>query len=360
MKTKDSPSADSRIYFGTTAQGNQRGIYLATFDPQTGRLGEPVRVSDSVRPGFVVIHPDGKHLYATEATGRFSGEQNGCVSAYRIEDDGTLTDLNTQPSGGKGPCHLSIVPGGKQLLSANYHGGTCAVLPILGNGELGEPSAIRQHEGSGPNAQRQEKAHTHSFNSDLDGAFALAADLGMDQILTYVLDNGSLTPAGQTATAPGAGPRHLTFSPCGRFAYVSMELNGTVSAYSYKSGTLKEIQTLPTLPADFEGENTVSEASITPDGRFLYVGNRGHESLAIFAVDPESGTLTARGHQPTRGKHPRHFNIDPSGTFLLAANMYSDQVVVFRIDQATGQLEFTGSEISIPSPSCIQFFHIPE
>jgi 6-phosphogluconolactonase len=322
---------------------------------RTGELSEAERITDSVRPGFIVFDPDGRHLYATEAAGSAPVSGSGFVSAYRVEASGALTDLNTQPSGGTGPCHISMVPGGGQLLAANYRGGSCAVLPILGNGALGEPSAIRQHEGSGPNPDRQEMAHTHSFNSDPAGEFALAADLGMDQILTYALDNGELTPAGQTGTAPGAGPRHLTFSPCGRFVYVSMELNGTVSAYRYEKGRLTELQTLPTLPDGFEGENTVSEVCMTPDGRFLYVGNRGHESLAIFEVDPESGKLTARGHRSTLGRHPRHFNIDPTGTFLVAANMHSDNVVVFRIDRETGELEFTGSEITVPAASCIQF-----
>ncbi|MBL7016772.1 MAG: lactonase family protein, partial [Kiritimatiellales bacterium] len=187
--------------------------------------------------------------------------------------------------------------------------------------------------------------------------FALAADLGLDQILVYRLESGSLTPADPpfAETAPGAGPRHLTFDASGRFVYACMELNGTVSAYTYESGTLTELQTLSTLPGDFKGENTTSEVRLTPDGRFLYVGNRGHESLAIFGVDSETGKLTALGHEPTRGKHPRHFNIDPTGQFLIAANAQTDNVVVFRIDQKTGQLEFTGSEISVPVATCIQF-----
>ncbi|QHI70414.1 lactonase family protein [Tichowtungia aerotolerans] len=348
-----------RVYFGTQAKGAQRGIYMALFDAKTGKLEEPVHVSDSIRPGFVVIHPDGQYLYATDAAGSFTGGTSHFVSSYRIEEpSGILTDLNTQAVGTGGPCHISLSPDSRFLLAADYRGACCATLPILENFEIGEPTAVREHSGSGPNPKRQEKAHTHSFNGSPDGKFALAADLGIDQILSYRFDDGDLTLFGETPTAPGAGPRHLVFHPNGQFAYVSMELNGTVSAYEYSDGTLTEIQTCTTLPGNFAGDNTVSEVQITPDGRFLYVGNRGHESLAIFAVDPESGKLTALGHESTRGKHPRHFNIDPSGRFLIAANMHSDNVVVFRIDPETGKLDFTGSEISVPAPSCVQFFSI--
>ncbi len=358
------PSSDTlRVYFGTQAKGDQRGIYMALFNTKTGQLDKAVRASDSTRPGFIAIHPDGKHIYATEATGSAPAEQGGFVSAYRIEEPaGTLVNLNTQPSGGPGPCHVSIDPSGEHLLVANYRGGSCAVLPILPDGTIGALTAFRRHSGSGPNPERQETAHTHSFNCDPSGQFALAADLGLDKIFVYRLADGTLPPAEPpfTRTAPGAGPRHLTFDPAGKFVYACMELNGTVSAFKYESGMLTEIQTLPTLPADFDGENTTSEVCLTPDGRFLYVGNRGHESLAIFERNPETGMLTALGHEPTRGNHPRHFNIDPTGQFLIAANAHSANVVVFSIDQQTGRLEFTGCEISVPVATCIQFLKIQE
>ena len=328
---------------------------MALFDTESGTLEAPVRVSNAVRPGFIVIHPNRKYLYATDASGSFTEGKGQFVSAYHIEDSGNLIDLNTKPSGGEGPCYISLTSDTGYLLVANYRGGSCATLPIMENGEFGDPTSIRQHIGSGPNPKRQEKAHTHSFTITPDGKFAVAADLGMDLLLTYRLNNGELSLTEETKTAPGAGPRHMVFHPNGQFAYVSMELNGTVSAYEYNKGALTELQTLSTLPTDFSGDNTVSEVRITPDGRFLYVGNRGHDSLAIFSVDPGTGQLTSRGHESTRGKHPRHFNIDPTGRFLIAANMHSDNVVVFQIDPKTGQLEFTGSEIAVPAPSCVQF-----
>jgi len=350
-----------RIYFGTQAKGDERGIYMARFDAQTGQLSEPILASDSVRPGFIVLHPDRQHLYAAEATGSAPDTGSGCVSAYRIEEPaGILKDLNTQSSGGAGPCYVSIDPDGKTLLVANYRSGSCAVLPIRSDGTLNKAASIQQHCGSGPHRTRQEAAHTHSINCTPDGYFALVADLGMDQILVYRLESGMLTPNNPplNRTAPGSGPRHLAIHPSGKFIYASMELNGTVVAYDYKEGILTEIQTRPTLPAGFDGENTTSEVCITPDGRFLYVGNRGHDSLAIFAIGPESGKLTPCGHEPTRGKHPRHFNIDPTGAFLIAANMHSDNVVIFRIDRETGQLEFTGSEIRVPGVSCVKFLAV--
>jgi 6-phosphogluconolactonase len=348
-------ASQQAVYFGTTAKGDECGIYRSLLDTKTGQLSDPVRVSDAVRPGFVLPHPDGKHLYATDSSGSFTNGRGEFVSAYRIEEDGTLTDLNTVSSGGKGPCHISLTPNGDHLLVANYRGGTCALLPILGNGELDDPLDIQQHHGSGPHPKRQEAAHTHSFNADPSGKLAFAADLGTDRIFAYAIHSGELIAAGETATAPGAGPRHLAFDASGRFAYASMELTGTVAVYRHKKGSLVEIQTQPTLPDGFDGENTVSEVCLSPDGRFLYVGNRGHESLAIFAVDSETGKLTFVGHQPTGGKHPRHFNIDPSGRFLIAANMHSDNVVVFAIDSETGHLSPTGSQIAVPAPSCVQF-----
>lgn len=356
MKTNDI----LRVYFGTQAKDEWRGIYMTLFDTETGTLGIPAPVTDSIRPGFIQIHPNGEHLYATEASGSCTETFHGAVSAYRIQKNGMLTDLNTQSSGGLGPCHLSLNPSGTELLVANYRGGSCAILPILGNGTLGAPFSIQKHSGSGPNKARQEAAHTHSFTCDPAGRFALAADLGLDQILVYRLTDDKLVPTDPpfVAVAPGSGPRHLVFSPNGRFVYVGMELSGTVAVFEYAEGILTERQTLSTLPADFDGENLVSEVRITPDGRFLYIGNRGHESLAIFAVDSESGLLCPLGHEPTRGKHPRHFNINPSGSFLIVANAHTNNVVVFKIDQKTGQLTFTGSEILVPVATCVQFLPI--
>jgi len=362
----DTPPNTYRVYLGTTAENDRCGIYMATLDLHTGTLSSPVRVSQSVRPGFIEIHPDGKYLYATDAGGNFSGNMTGAVSAYRIqEEDGSLIDLNTQSSGGAGPCHVSIGPRGKYLLVANYRGGSCAMLPIQSNGSLAASSSLHKHSGSSIHPARQTEAHTHSIICDPLGHFALTADLGLDQILIYRMDAlaGHLTPSDPAfiQTPPGSGPRHLTFSPCGKFVYACMELNNTVIVYGYdvKRGTLEELQNLSTLPDDFKGENTTSEILTSQDGRFLYVGNRGHNSIAIFKIDPQTGLLSPDGYESTRGDHPRNFNIDPTGHFLLVANANSDNLVVFEIDPESGQLKFNGCEVNVPRATCIRFLAIP-
>jgi 6-phosphogluconolactonase len=355
-----------RVYFGTSAEQEQGGIYMALFDMQTGQLGKAVHVGHAPRTGFIAIHPDGRHIYSTGANTEFDGIKTGAVNAFRItEPDGSLVKINARSSGGLGVCHVSIDPTGKNVLVANYSGGSCSVLPIQPDGSLAPASFTQKHTGSSIHPKRQTAAFTHSINCDPAGRFAIVADLGMDKILIYRFDAsaGTLTPNDPpfVAIEPGGGPRHFTFHPSGKFAYADLELSNKVVAFQYDAdkGALKEIQTLSTLPDGFTGESTTSEILTTPDGRFLYVGNRGHDSLAIFSIDPASGKLTAIGHESTRGKVPRNFNIDPTGTYLLAANLQTGNVVVFRINRETGQLEFTGSEIKVPEPICIRFLAAP-
>ena len=356
------PPETVRVYFGTSAKQEQRGIYMATLDMQTGCLSDAIRVSKAERPGFIAIHPDGKHLYATGAGADFEGRSPGAVSAFQImEPSGMLADINTQPSGGTGPCHVSIDPSGKNLLVANYRGASCSVLPIQSDGSLAPPSSTRQHSGSSIDPARQTSAFVHSINTSPDGCFAIVADLGIDKLVVYRFDAdaGILEPNDPpfTATEPGGGPRHLAFHPSGNFAYANLEMGNRVSAFTYDAqrGILAEIQTLDTLPEGFAGENTTAEIATSADGRFLYVSNRGHDSIAIFGIDAKTGRLTALGHESVHGQIPRNFRIDPTGTYLLAANQKTGNVAVFRIDRETGQLEFTGSEIEVPSPICVRF-----
>jgi 6-phosphogluconolactonase len=355
-----------RVYFGTAAKQERSGIYMARLDMRTGRLDQPVRVSQTAGTGFIAIHPDGQHIYSTGENGTFDGIQTGSANSFRIvEPEGILSEINTRPSGGQGACYVSIDPAGKNLLVANYMGGSCAVLPIRSDGSLAPASSVQQHSGSGNHPKRQTRAHTHSIRCDASGRFAIAADLGMDKILVYRFDEdaGTLTPNNPPfiATEPGGGPRHFTFHPSGKFAYANLELSSKVVVFQYDAerGALSEIQTIATLPDGFEGNNTTSEILTSPDGRFLYVGNRGHNSLALFEIDASSGQLTAIGHEPTRGEIPRNFNMDPTGTFLLAANQKTGNVVVFRIHRDTGRLEFTGSEIAVPDPICVRFLAAP-
>lgn len=356
-ETPDAPKAPAKadVYVGTYTGGLSKGIYRFELDLVTGKAGEPALAAESKNPSFLAIHPGQKLLYAANETGK-----SGTVSAFAIQADGTLAPLNQQPSEGQSPCHLVVDKAGKHVLVANYSSGTAAVLPVGADGQLGPASATIRNEGKGPNARRQEGPHAHSINLDAANRFAFLADLGLDKVFIYAYDGaaGTLKPNDPPAgvTAPGAGPRHFTFHPSGKFAYVINELFCTVTAFAYdaQKGSLTEIQTVPTLPADFTGSNTTAEVQLTPDGKFLYGSNRGHNSLAVFAVDAATGKLTAAGHVPSGGKTPRNFGIDPTGRWLLAAHQDSDAIVVFKIDPQTGKPEPTGQTLTVGKPVCVK------
>jgi len=358
-----SPQQEVQVYFGTFTQGAKGGIFLSTLNLKTGQLSEPVLAGKAVRPGFLAAGPNGKYLYAVGEHADSPGGSADSVCAFEIESNsGRLKALNKQPGGGKEPCHLSIDPSGRYLLSAQYGGGSCTVFPIAADGSLKAKSSFHQHVGSsGINAKRQTAPHAHSINVDPSGRLAVVADLGKDQVVIYRFDDktGVLSPNDPAAldTTPGGGPRHFVFHPNKPFAYVNLELTSQVTAlwYDVDKGTFVPLQTLSTLPDDFKGRSSVAEIRITPDGRFVYVSNRGHDSIAIFAIDPATGKLSPRGHQNTHGKIPRNFNIDPSGRFMVVANQRSNNCAVFRIDPKTGSLSFTGSEITVPKPVCVSF-----
>jgi 6-phosphogluconolactonase len=261
---------------------------------------------------------------------------------------------------GSAPCYVTATDSGKFVLVANYMGGNVAVLPVLKDGSLGEATAVEQFKGSGPNRERQEAPHAHCIVLDHANEHAYACDLGTDKVMVYRFDRrtGRLTPNAQPAVSlkPGAGPRHMTFHPNGRVAYVLNELDATVTAFTLdvRQGTLRELETVATLPADFKAPNTAADIHVAPGGKFLYCSNRGHDSLAAFRIDPGTGRLTLLGHTPTEGKTPRNFAIDPTGAFLLAANQNSDTVVTFRIDTQTGTLRPTGHKAEVPTPVCLK------
>jgi 6-phosphogluconolactonase len=351
-----------RVYFGTYGSGPNDGIFVAELDPATGVVSTPRLAAQADDASFLAFDPAHKHLYAVSEVSTLRGKRTGGVVAFAVDKaTGRLTRLNEQPSEGAGPCHLTVDWTGKNVLVANYDGGTAAVLPILENGSLRTASSSVAHHGHGPNAERQEKAHAHSINVDPANRFAFVCDLGCDKVFVYRFDpaTGSLKASSAGTLPPGSGPRHFAFHPSGRFAYSANELGSSVTTFWYdaENGTLSPVQTLSTLPASFKdtNTNTVSEVVVHPSGKYVYAANRGHDSIAIFTVDAATGRLTAAGHESTQGKTPRNFSIDPSGTILLAANQDSDSVVVFRLDPSTGKLKATGQKLAIRKPVCIKW-----
>ncbi len=350
------PSGKLRVYLGTYTDADSRGIYVCELDLADGSLSEPRLAGEAKNPSFLALHPDGKHLYAVSEI-----EREGVVIAFAIDaKTGALRELNHQPCGGAGPCHLVVDRAGRNVLVANYGGGSVAAIPIADDGRLDKPTSVIQHKGSSVNKSRQSAPHAHSINLDPAGRFAFAADLGLDKVLVYAFDSakGTLTPHDppSASVAPGAGPRHFAFHPSGRFAYVINEMASTVTAFAYdaQQGKLSELHTLSTLTSPVQG-NSTAEVQVHPSGKFVYGSNRGHDSLAIFKVDPTSGRLTAAGHQSTGGKTPRNFGIDPTGNYILAANQGSNSVVVFRVNQETGALTATGATVKVGKPVCVKF-----
>ena len=349
------------VYVGTYTGGTSasKGIYRLRLDLATGALTEAGPPTETGSPSFLALHPSGRYLYAVNESGGPTKDEGG-VSAFRVDaKTGALTPLNQQSSRGGGPCHLALDAKGRYVLVANYGGGSVAVLPVQPDGRLSVATTFVQHAGHGADPGRQKGPHAHWVDLDQANRFALVADLGLDEVLVYRFDpaKGSLTPNQPPAArvAPGAGPRHAAFHPDGRHLYVINEMQSTVTAFSYdaRTGALAELQTLSTVPAGFTEPTDTAEIAVRPDGKFVYGSNRGHDSIAIFAVDPATGKLTAAGHQPTLGKKPRHFAIDPTGTYLLAANQESDNIAVFRIDRASGRLTAVGQPFSVPRPVCV-------
>lgn len=348
------------FYVGTYTRGDSKGIYQAQLDRETGELHSLELAAELESPSFLALHPSKPVVYAVSEVADFGGETAGAVTALkRDKASGRLTRLNQQSTKGAHPCHVSVTPCGKFVMVANYTGGSVACYPVEDDGSLGPMSGFVQHEGSSVNQRRQKGPHAHSINPDPAGKFFYAADLGMDKILISKLDSGRLVPNDPAfaSLAPGSGPRHFAFHPNGRFAYVINELLSTVTVFEHDAdtGALDEIQTISTLPAGFDGQNTTAEVCVHPSGKFLYGSNRGHDSIAVFRIDQETGKLTVIGHSPSGGESPRNFAPDPSGRYLLAAHQNTDNVVAFRIDQESGLLEPTGSELAVGAPVCVVF-----
>lgn len=351
------------VFVSMFAPAEAGGILAFHLDPHTGAVVKAAETRGIPHPFFLALAPDRRTLYSIWAE-RFGGPEPGEVAAWRIVDrTGTLLPLGRQSARGTAPCHLATDPSGRMLLLANYSSGEVASLPIATDGTLAPIASFVKHEGSSVDQKRQQAPHAHTFISappgpDGTSRFAYAADLGTDEIVCYRLDaaTGTVTPASPRAlkTAPGSGPRHLRFTSDGRTLYALNELDSTIAVYGCdpETGRLTPRQKISTLPGGVAIENLAADLSLGVDGRFLYATNRGHDSIAVYAVAAD-GLLTLVEIVPSRGAGPQNLAIVPDGTLLLCANMPGDSVSLFRIDRQTGRLAAVGEPTAVPSPACI-------
>jgi 6-phosphogluconolactonase len=358
----DSPKDKYLLFVGTYTEKESKGIYAYRFDAATGEATPLGLSAETVNPSFLAIDPTRRFLYAVNEVPKYKAADSGTVSAFTINrQTAKLSLLNRVESRGADPCYITFDQTGKYALVANYTGGSLAVFPVRADGRIGESSAFVQHSGSGVNRERQEAPHAHWIETAPDNRFAIAVDLGLDELLVYRFDDntGALTPNDPPYAKldPGAGPRHLAFHPNRKFAYVVNELQSSITTFSYDAGhgELHKLNTLSTLPKSFSGSNDTAEIKVHPNGKFLFASNRGHDTIALFSIDDNTGALALVDHFLTQGKTPRNFEIDPSGKFLLVANQDTDNIMIFRIDPISGRLTSTGQTLHVPSPVCLKF-----
>jgi 6-phosphogluconolactonase len=363
LRAAESAPAETLVYVGTyTAPQKSEGIYLFRLKEPELALTPLGLAAATPSPSFLALDPRRRFLFAVNETGTFEGKPTGSVSSFAIDPaSGKLTLLNQRSSMGSGPCHLVVDREGRNVIVANYNSGSVAVLPVAADGRLGETTAFVQHAGKSVNPARQAGPHAHCVTLDAANRFAFVCDLGLDQVLTYRFDasHGTLTPGDPAFTPlkPGAGPRHMAFRPDGKFAYVISEMDSSVTSFSYDAehGRLHELATVSTLPAGFDGKSSCAEITVHPSGQWLYASNRGHDSVVLFAIDREKGTLTHVADQSSGGKVPRHFGLAPSGQSLVVANQNSDSLLACHIDDITGRLTPSGPLANAFAPVCVVF-----
>ena len=357
-----------RVYVGTYTRrephvdGKSTGIHILRFDTSTGKLAHESTISGIENPSYLVLHPKGTALYAISEVSEFDGRPVGAVYAYSIDPVTHETSLLNQRSvKGSGPAYITIDSTGSNVLVANYGSGSVSVLPIQPDLSLGGCVDFVQHEGSSINPQRQEAPHAHSIVLDGSDRFALAADLGLDKVMIYryELETGMLSRNPDQAWSrakSGAGPRHIAFHPSQEIVYVINELASTIVTYRYDAvkGAMSEVQTISTLPQGFEDRNYTADIHVHPTGKFVYGSNRGHDSIAVYTVNEETGELTNVRFVSSGGNCPRGFAVEPTGGYVLVANQDSDNIVVFSIDPGTGDLTPTGEIAEVPTPVCIK------
>ena len=353
------------VYFGcyTNAKSGSKGIHLSEFDAAKGTLSDPVLAAETGSPSFLAIHPSKKYLYAVGEAGT-PGQKGGGVSAFTIGSNGKLKLINQVSSVGAGPCHISLDQTGRMAMVANYGGGSVASYAIGDDGSLSDAKTFVQHEGGSVDKRRQAGPHAHSINRSPDNRFAFACDLGLDKVLIYAIDpaTGTMKLHGHGTVPPGSGPRHFAFHPNGKFAFVNNEMLMTVTTFAYdaEKGTLTEVETVSTLPEADRAKTGLSTAEtvVHTNGKFVYVSNRTHDTIAVFTCDAATGKLTRIQNAPAEGQIPRNFNLDPTGKWMIVAHQNSNTAALFSVDQDTGKLTFTGKKIPVGGAVCVRFLEV--
>ncbi|MBJ6360545.1 lactonase family protein [Paenibacillus sp. GCM10012307] len=349
-------------YIGSYASASGPGLLAASYDPATGKLELLQEVSGLSNPTFLDVNADDFRLYALFDVKDAEGNRTGGAAAYTIDrSNGKLALINEATTTPAPTCHLVLDETNSFIIVASYHGGLIGVSELLEDGGVGSSSDLKQHHGSSVHPA-QTQARAHSVFIAPGNRYAVACDLGLDKLFVYSLDAGAgkLTLKSETSVAPGSGPRHFVFHPSQPYGYAINELNSTVTAFHYdnEEGKLTELQTLSTLPEDFAGESYCADIHISPDGKFVYGSNRGHDSIVVYAVDQASGKLNVVEYTSTLGGHPRNFGLSPDGRFLLVANRDGNNIVTFRRDEQSGKLEATGDQLAASKPVCIKFLEV--
>ncbi|MDQ8733689.1 lactonase family protein [Paenibacillus sp. LHD-38] len=346
------------VFAGSYAEAEESGVYVYAFNEESGTLTLTDSIAGLKNPTFLNVDADRRLLYSIAETVNQSGQKVGEAAAFAIDSaKGSIQLINREITVDSTTCHIQRDVNSQFLTVTSYHGGMIGLFSISEDGAIGQKLDVIQHEGRSQHPERQDRPHPHSSFYSPDGKFLLIADLGLDRIVTYKLDTAAqkLVHQSEVALHPGAGPRHLSFHPNGGFVYVINEVDSTITSFTYEkeTGRLTTKETVSTLPAGFEGENSCAEITVSMDGKYLYGSNRGHDSLVVYAIDELSGLLSLVQHISVEGGHPRHFALTPNGRYLLAANRDSDNIVTFKVDQSSGKLSFTGKSVSIAKPVCV-------
>ena len=363
MTSVSQKNESTNVYIGTYTGKGSEGIYRFRLHHASGELTSETLAAKIKNPSWLTLSPDKRFLYCINEISDYHGQKSGAATSFSIDPKSLdLIQLDDKRSGGTGPCYASVTTDGNALLVANYGSGSIALLPAASVGGLEEPVSVVQHEGSSIVPKRQDGPHAHCIRPDPFGRYAVAVDLGIDEIISYRIapDTGELETSAPVInkTDKGAGPRHIAFYPNGKTAYVSNELNSTLTSWNWdaETGELKIVQSISTIPADFKGENYPAEVLVSPDGKSVYLTNRGHNSIAVFRTLDNPAKLELVGFEPTHGHNPRGMAIDPTGRFLIVANQDSDNLVVFRISSSTGVPEFASEYKGINRPVAIVYF----